>query len=118
MFDLAWSELAVIAAVALVVIGPKDLPKVLRTVGIWVRRARSVAAEFQTSLEQMAREAELADVKKEIEDAGRKIGEDVQKHLDPVELEKALSEPSPPYVAPESAPTPEPSINPPLAEPP
>ncbi|MEJ0070208.1 MAG: Sec-independent protein translocase protein TatB [Pseudomonadota bacterium] len=64
MFDLAWSELLVIGVVALLVIKPKDLPKVLRTVGYWVRHARQVASEFQSSLEQMAREAELSDVKK------------------------------------------------------
>ncbi len=43
MFDFAWSELAVIAVVALVVIGPKDLPRVMRTVGIWVGKARAIA---------------------------------------------------------------------------
>lgn len=69
MFDFAWSELAVIAAVALVVIGPKDLPVVLRTAGKWMRYARSMASEFQNNLEQMARESELADLRKEVEAA-------------------------------------------------
>ena len=59
MFDFAWSELALIAVVALVVIGPKDLPRVLKTVGKWVRKARAIAREFQGSLEQMVNEAEL-----------------------------------------------------------
>ena len=62
MFDFAWSELALIGVVALVVIGPKDLPRVLRTVGIWVRKARAIAREFQGSVEQMVREAELDEV--------------------------------------------------------
>src|SRR5580658_1355371 len=59
MFDIAWSHLAVIALVALLVIGPKDLPRVLRTVGTWVGKARAVAREFQSSLDQMVREREL-----------------------------------------------------------
>jgi sec-independent protein translocase protein TatB len=99
MFDLAWSELLVIGVVALLVIKPKDLPKVLRTVGYWVRHARQVASEFQSSLEQMAREAELTDVKKEIEEAGRKLTADVQHTFDPVEIEKQFNPPA------ETAPT-------------
>src|SRR5271154_4839183 len=91
MFDFAWSELLVIGVVALIVIKPKDLPKVLRTVGYWVRQARQVASEFQTSIEQMAREAELSDVKKEIEDAGRKLTAEVQQTFDPVEIEKKFN---------------------------
>jgi sec-independent protein translocase protein TatB len=84
MFDIGWSELAVIAVVALVVIGPKDLPKVLRTVGYWVRKARTVASEFQSSIEQMAREAELADMKKQIETASKlDLKSEVEKAIDP-----------------------------------
>jgi sec-independent protein translocase protein TatB len=112
MFDIGWSELLVIGVVALIVIKPKDLPKVLRTVGYWVRHARSVAAEFQTSLEQMAREAELTDVKKEIEDAGRKFTSEVEKTFDPVEIEKAFNPTSPPIDTTEALPST------PLAEPP
>jgi sec-independent protein translocase protein TatB len=69
MFDFSWSELALIAAVALIVIGPKDLPRALRTAGMWARKARTISREFQSSIEQMVREAELDDVKKEIEAA-------------------------------------------------
>jgi len=67
MFDLAWGELAVIAVVALVVIGPRELPRVLRTVGQWVTKARAVAREFQSSIDEIAREADLQDVKKHID---------------------------------------------------
>jgi sec-independent protein translocase protein TatB len=67
MLDIGWSEMAVIALVALVVIGPKDLPKVMRTVGQWVRKARSVSREFQSSIDEMIREAELDDAKKVIQ---------------------------------------------------
>jgi sec-independent protein translocase protein TatB len=76
------------------VIKPKDYPKALRTVGYWVRHARQIAAEFQSSLEQMAREAELQEVKKEIEDAAHKLTSDVRSNFDPVELEKAINEPA------------------------
>lgn len=68
--DIGWSELLVIGVVALVVIGPKDLPKALRTAGILFRKARNISREFQSSVEQMVREAELDDVRKEIEKAG------------------------------------------------
>jgi sec-independent protein translocase protein TatB len=67
MFDIAWSEMAVIAGVALLVIGPKDLPKVLRTVGQWTSKARSLAHEFQSAIEELANEDDLKDIKKQIE---------------------------------------------------
>jgi sec-independent protein translocase protein TatB len=62
MFDIAWSELALIGAVALVVIGPKDLPRVMRTAGQWARKARLLAAEFQRNVEDMVREVEKQDI--------------------------------------------------------
>jgi len=67
LFDIAWSELALIAAVALIVIGPKDLPRVMRTVGQWMRRARSMASEFQRNFDDMVREAELDELRKDVE---------------------------------------------------
>jgi sec-independent protein translocase protein TatB len=66
MFDLGWAEMAVIMLVALVVIGPKDLPKVARTIGQWTGKARALARDFQRSLDDMAREAELDEIKKSI----------------------------------------------------
>ena len=63
MFDIGWSEMAVILMVALIVIGPKDLPRVARTIGKWTGKARGMAREFQRSIEDMAREAELQDIK-------------------------------------------------------
>ena len=66
MFDFAWSEIAVIAGVALVVIGPKDLPVALRTVSGMVKKARRMAAEFQTHVDEMMKEADLKDVKDSI----------------------------------------------------
>lgn len=92
MLDIGWSEMAVIMAVALVVIGPKDLPRLARTIGQWVRKGRSLAAEFQRSIEDMAREAELEDVKKEIERVGRTdLGKAIERSIDPHgEISKAL----------------------------
>lgn len=66
MFDIGWSEMALILMVALVVIGPKDLPRVARSVGKWSAKARSMARDFQRSLDDMAREAELQDIKDEL----------------------------------------------------
>jgi sec-independent protein translocase protein TatB len=72
MFDIGWSEMAVIAFLTLIIIGPRELPRVLRTVGQWVRKAQSLAREFQRGLDDMAREADLEDAKNLI-DAGRSI---------------------------------------------
>jgi sec-independent protein translocase protein TatB len=64
MFDVAPTELLLVAIVALVVIGPKDLPRVLRTVGQWVGKARGVARQFRSGFDEMIRESELADMEK------------------------------------------------------
>lgn len=66
MFD-SWSEIFVIALVALVVIGPKDLPKVLRTVGKWVGKAKRVSYEFKRHVDDMVRESELDEVRQQIQ---------------------------------------------------
>jgi len=64
MFDIGWTEMMVIALIALIVIGPKDLPGTLKTVSQWVRKARSLTREFQSGIDDMVREAELDDAKK------------------------------------------------------
>ena len=68
MFDISWSELVVIAVVALIAIGPKELPGVLRMVGQWMGKARKMAAEFQGQFQEAMREAEMADVKKSFDE--------------------------------------------------
>ena len=95
MFDIGWSEMAVVALVALIVIGPKDLPRVARNVGQWVAKGRAMGREFHRALEDMAREAELDKVKSEIEKAGRTdLGKTIEKTIDPSgELSKALEPP-------------------------
>ena len=77
MFDIGWSELVLIGVVALIVIGPKELPGVLRAVGQWSAKIRRMAAEFQGQFQEALREAEVADLKKqvdEINDTARSIG--------------------------------------------
>ena len=73
MFDFAWSELLVIAIVAMVVIGPRDLPKLLYSLGQWVRKARSMVSEFQDQMEEIGRQDEIDSLRKELEEANRKI---------------------------------------------
>ena len=68
MFDISWGELLLIGVVALVVIGPKELPTVLRTLGQWMAKLRRMATEFQNQFHEAMREAEVADLKKQVED--------------------------------------------------
>ena len=67
MFDLSWSHILLLVVVALVVVGPKDLPKLMRTVGRWLGKARSMADQFRKSFDEMTREAELQELRAEIE---------------------------------------------------
>ena len=72
MFDLfSWSHILILLAVALVVVGPKDLPKLMHMVGKWVGKARGLASEFKKSFDDMARQSELDELRKEIEDAAQ-----------------------------------------------
>src|SRR3954463_10712751 len=84
MFDIGWSEIAVIVVVALIVIGPKDLPKGLKTVGIWVRKARMLTRDFQNSVKKMIREADMEDVRRQATELRNiNIGREVEKTIDP-----------------------------------
>ncbi len=82
MFNIDWEEMAVIAFVAMIVLGPKELPGVMRTAGQMVRKARSIAHEFRLSLDEMVEEAEL----KEIQDKAYKQA---------VAIEPAVTTPAP-----------------------
>lgn len=90
MFDIGWQELFIVAVLALIVVGPKDLPKTIKAVMGWVRKARSMAREFQSGVDDMVREAELDDVKKQLTDGSsglkkeleQSIGSDISKDLD------------------------------------
>jgi sec-independent protein translocase protein TatB len=84
MFDFAWSEIALIGAVALIAIGPKDMPAAIRTVSGMIKKARRMAAEFQTHVDEMVREADLGDVKKAFSDIRNlDIPSLVERHVDP-----------------------------------
>jgi sec-independent protein translocase protein TatB len=95
MFGLGWGEMVVIGIVALIAIGPKELPTVLRSLGHWIGKIRRMANEFQGQFQEALREAELTDLKKHAED----IATDVT-NFDPMadtqkEMEKAFEMPDP-----------------------
>jgi len=96
MFDIGWGELLVIGIVALVAIGPKELPGALRTLGQWMGKIRRMAGEFQNQFHEAMREAELADLKKEVDEMATKAQS--YAHFDPIDdirkdLEKAAGPP-------------------------
>ena len=83
-FDIGWPELMLIGVVALVVIGPKDLPAALRVAGYWVRKARTMSREFQSHFEQMMREAELDEVRQELKKVTDiNLDHEINKIMDP-----------------------------------
>lgn len=117
MFDIGWDEMALVAVVALIVIGPKDLPVVLRQVGRWTRKAREMAGEFQRGVDDMVRETELADLKKQVEKATdpNALRREIENTIDPTgEIAKSLEPPVMPDdqapVAELPAPEPEPEL--------
>jgi sec-independent protein translocase protein TatB len=84
MFDFAWSEIMLIGAVALIAIGPKDMPAAIRAVTGMIKKARRMASEFQTHVDEMVREAELGDVKSAFNDLRRMdITSAIEKAIDP-----------------------------------
>src|SRR5712671_449526 len=83
MFDLGWGKLLLIGIVALVVIGPKELPGALRALGQWMTKIRRMASEFQNQFHEAMREAELADLKKEVDEMAAKAQS--YANFDPIE---------------------------------
>jgi sec-independent protein translocase protein TatB len=79
MFDISWTEFLLIGVVALIVIGPKELPGVMRTMGQWTRKLRGMASDFQHQFQEAMREAEMADLKKQVDDMTHDI-----KNYDPL----------------------------------
>lgn len=93
MFDVGWTELLVIAVVAIIVVGPKDLPRMLRAFGQTVGKMRRMANEFQSTfndaLKEAEREADILDMKKSAEDAARGV-----QNFDPLgDLKKSITQP-------------------------
>src|SRR5436853_541582 len=98
MFDIGYSELLLIAVVALVVIGPKDLPRVMRTVGQWVGRARGMARHFRSGIDTMMREAELEEMEKKWREENERILRDhpfAEPLADPLALGAPAEPPAP-----------------------
>ncbi len=86
MFDIGWTEMLVIAVVMIVVVGPKDLPKMLRTFGKTTAKLRSMAGDFQKQFNEALKEAELDDVKKSVEELrGLNPAAEIRKQLNPFE---------------------------------
>jgi sec-independent protein translocase protein TatB len=111
MLDLGWSEILIIGVVALIVIGPKELPNALKTFAYWMKQARKMAREFHSGVDEMIRQAELDDAKKAVEDARRNLNKQIENSVDPTgDVKRTLSDnplkpatPSIPVSAPQSA---------------
>src|SRR5208337_2783343 len=84
MLGISWYEYLVIAVVALIVIGPKELPAVLRAVGQWTAKIQRMAAEFRGQFQEAMREAKMADLKKEVDNIGEQAKGFTSQFSDPV----------------------------------
>jgi sec-independent protein translocase protein TatB len=95
MLGISWYEYLVIAVVALIVIGPKELPAVLRAIGQWTAKIQRMAAEFRGQFQEAMREAEMADLKKEVDNISEQARGFTSQFSDPVNLQDATKwEPS------------------------
>jgi sec-independent protein translocase protein TatB len=112
LFDIGWPELMLIGVIALVVIGPKDLPRAMRVAGYWIRKARSMSREFQNSIDQMIREAELDEMRDDLKKVTEfDIEGEFQKTVDPTgELAESIKPPELPDHFDEAPTTAEPAI--------
>jgi sec-independent protein translocase protein TatB len=134
MFDISWTEFLLIGIVALVVIGPKELPGVMRTIGQYTRKIRGMATEFQNQFQEAMREAEMADLKKQVDDMASDIksydplksvrddietaGKDIEKSITSGgETKPAEDKPAETASAPEALPPAAPATLPPAPEP-
>jgi sec-independent protein translocase protein TatB len=127
MFDIGWGELVVIGIVALIAIGPKELPTVLRTLGQYMGKVRRMASEFQGQFQEAMREAELAELKKQAEDLKSSVGNignfdplaDTQKQIENAfdETVKPEPKPDPQDAASAGDPAPSPTLDVSLPEP-
>lgn len=131
MFDIGWSEMAVIAVVALVVIGPKELPHLLYRAGQMASKARSILRELQQGIEEIGREAELEELRKQVRTVGNiDVTREIDKAVDPTgDLRRTLDsdmmdeaaadrdlKAPPPAVAPSDTPPPAGAAAPGLSE--
>jgi sec-independent protein translocase protein TatB len=118
MFEIGWGELLIIGVVALIAIGPKELPTVFRTLGQWTNKLRRMASEFQSQFQEAMREAEMAELKKQVDDMTsqaqsyasfdpvaevRRELDSTQQQIENAMVDKPASTPSPPVAAEPSA---------------
>jgi sec-independent protein translocase protein TatB len=103
MFDIGWSEIVVIGVVALIVIGPKELPAVLRAIGQWTTKIRRMAGEFQSQFQEAMREAEMADLKKQVDELGD-AAKGITSDYDPLDFKEATKWEPKPDAKPDPAP--------------
>ena len=82
MFDIGWQELFILAVIAIIVIGPKDLPSAIRAISKGIRKARSMARDLQDGMDDVIREAELDDLKEKIDGDGLDIAKHIQDAAD------------------------------------
>jgi sec-independent protein translocase protein TatB len=94
MFDISWGKLVIIGVVALIVIGPKELPAVLRTLGQWMTKIRRMASEFQGQFQDAMREAEMTDLKKQFDDTTSSLRSTFDTTDIKNELEKMIQDPT------------------------
>lgn len=83
MFDIGWQELFIVGLLALIVVGPKDLPRVIRTVSGVLRKVKGMAREFQSGLDDVVRESELSDMRKQLEEQTEGMKDDFADEMDP-----------------------------------
>ena len=95
MFDLSWSEILVIGTAAIIFIGPKELPGALRTLGQWTAKAREMAREFRSSVDDMIRESEIQELKDQVDKmASGDLQRSIEKTIDPEgDINAALNAP-------------------------
>ena len=93
MFDISWGKLVIIGVVALLVIGPKELPAVLRQVGQWMTKIRRMAAEFQGQFQEAMREAEMADLKKQFDETTSSLNSALDPTGFKTDMEKLIQDP-------------------------
>jgi sec-independent protein translocase protein TatB len=116
MFDFSWGEVMVIGGVALIVIGPKDLPKALRTVGQMTAKVRRMAGEFQSQFNEAMREAELDEVRKDLQGLNTSVASATTTAFNPIQTIrdeiKGAVESGPAKAADAGTPAPQPSVEP------
>ena len=94
MFDISWGKLVIIGVVALLVIGPKELPAVLRQLGQWMTKIRRMAAEFQGQFNEAMREAEMADLKKTFDETTSSLNSALDPSGFKTDMEKLIQDPA------------------------